>query len=351
MGHPACESWRTETDRVRAAADSAPRHGGGAAHELSSSTPGISYSPTRFSSSCSPSASLALAWASLSKTSQKENSARRAKPRCMQKRCALRYIREADGASPSTPPPSFSPRGGGSELTSNGTAAALTQPVAPGSSFAQASRKASTSAAETISSRGWWRAEKLSRMTATIKLSRTKDPITMKETKYGVAYCDPQFETGSSEKGNVAPSGEHPRPSVTPASAMMSDHSSPVRHWKRRRAADEMVSKLRWSVIPSPCITNVKSCIPTTEYMKTTRASNELTFHSAGKERAIVFSRSRSPPKLLRSLRMRRIRRTRRTRSKPAGIGSTLVRISEATSSRSEIRTSAKSSWHHGSRK
>lgn len=38
--------------------------------------------------------------------------------------------------------------------------------------------------------------------------------------------------------------------------------TAPVRHWKRSSAADDTVSKLRWALMPSPCITKQKICTP-----------------------------------------------------------------------------------------
>ena len=199
------------------------------------------------------------------------------------------------------------------------------------------------SAAETRSGLRLPSDEKFSRMTATTRLRKTKDPRIWKATKKATACTPPQL------LGEAF--GSQPRSGVIMQSSIMPAQPSPVRHWKRRRKALLKVTKLLVSVTLFCHLTYVKSCTPSTENMNMSSASSEQTLTSEGSESTMVMIRSRTPFAPLSSRRMRSTRKTRSTRSSMGGSGSTCARSSAANWSSSEVVTRKKSNWHQASEK
>ena len=100
-------------------------------------------------------------------------------------------------------------------------------------------------------------------------------------------------------------------------------------------------------------VTHVKSCTPSTAYMKMSSPSSETTLTSAGAESTSVMRRSLSPLKRLSlsSRSTRKMRSTRSTRSSIGGNGSIVSSSSWPNWSSSVVHTRKKSKRHQLSRK
>mmetsp|Transcript_11060 Transcript_11060/g.25485 ORF Transcript_11060/g.25485 Transcript_11060/m.25485 type:complete len:257 (-) Transcript_11060:205-975(-) len=131
------------------------------------------------------------------------------------------------------------PRGGGISSMSLGRSSSRMKFSAYGSKRAHTSLNTSTSSRDASDGLRSPTLEKVSMMTATTRLRKTKPPITWKEMKYGTATAEPQLPSALLQPPGAA---------ATMASLISPDQPSPVRHWKSSKPVLPRVSKLTLSV-------------------------------------------------------------------------------------------------------